>query len=432
MPPTLTDHDRRNAQESQELVLKTISAHAASLLSLARRYSYCADDAQDAYQRGLEIFLRRAPTLQPEATAGWLHTVVKNEALAVKRDRQRVIGSGAYDPDLEPARHLEDADERVAAFQELEQAAEALGRLKPQELRALVLKARGYSYAEIGEITGWTYTKVNRCLTEGRRAFMDRYDAIAAGEECGRFESVLSEVADGEADAREVVSLRAHLRHCGACRVRLRECRRAPGGVAALLPAPVVAIAGSESGGWRQGLAARVYEAIAGGLHERVLLSAQTVQSGVEAAATGKVAIVAASVAAVAGGGAVVAGPLGDDDARRHAPRSVVHVRPLASTGVRPAQRSRLVTRTVAAVARPGRLASARRRSGSRHPVAHRRRKATPGAGEFEPGGAVPLESSPVASATTTGASSPRPHRSTPVATARAAPAPAGAAEFSP
>jgi hypothetical protein len=30
--------------------------------------------------------------------------------------------------------------------------------LKPQEVRALTLKAQGYSYAEIGEITGWSYT----------------------------------------------------------------------------------------------------------------------------------------------------------------------------------------------------------------------------------------------------------------------------------
>src|SRR6266516_879161 len=39
----------------RELVLATIASHAASLLGTARRYSLCADDAQDAYQRALEI-----------------------------------------------------------------------------------------------------------------------------------------------------------------------------------------------------------------------------------------------------------------------------------------------------------------------------------------------------------------------------------------
>ena len=41
-------------------------------------------------------------------------------------------------------------------------------RLKPDERRALVLRGEGYSYAEICELNGWTHTKVNRCLTEGR------------------------------------------------------------------------------------------------------------------------------------------------------------------------------------------------------------------------------------------------------------------------
>ena len=31
-----------------------------------------------------------------------------------------------------------------------------------------MLQAQGYSYAEICERCGWTYTKVNRCLAEGR------------------------------------------------------------------------------------------------------------------------------------------------------------------------------------------------------------------------------------------------------------------------
>ena len=52
--------------------------------------------------------------------------------------------------------------ERVA------EAARALAALKPQERRAIVLQAQGYSYAEICTLCGWTYTKVNRCLAEGR------------------------------------------------------------------------------------------------------------------------------------------------------------------------------------------------------------------------------------------------------------------------
>ena len=31
-----------------------------------------------------------------------------------------------------------------------------------------MLQAEGYSYAEIATLCGWTYTKVNRSLAEGR------------------------------------------------------------------------------------------------------------------------------------------------------------------------------------------------------------------------------------------------------------------------
>lgn len=50
------------------------------------------------------------------------------------------------------------------------EAREHLARLKPAERRALSLIAAGYSYREVGEITGWTHTNINRCATEGRAA----------------------------------------------------------------------------------------------------------------------------------------------------------------------------------------------------------------------------------------------------------------------
>ena len=38
-----------------------IAQHERSLRRTARRYSLCADDADDAYQRALEILLVKAP-----------------------------------------------------------------------------------------------------------------------------------------------------------------------------------------------------------------------------------------------------------------------------------------------------------------------------------------------------------------------------------
>lgn len=45
-----------------------------------------------------------------------------------------------------------------------------LPALKPDERAALLLLGLGYSYSEIGELRGWTRTKINRCLAEGRAA----------------------------------------------------------------------------------------------------------------------------------------------------------------------------------------------------------------------------------------------------------------------
>jgi RNA polymerase sigma factor (sigma-70 family) len=151
-------------------VLEVVQRHAPGLLRLARRHSLCADDAQDAYQRALEIFLRRVDSLEPEGMVSWLRTVVKHEAMAVRESRQRVVATDDADLDRHEASRLPTADETVDRFDLLSRAAEALQQLKAHEVRALVLKAQGHSYAEICQITGWSYTKVNRCLTEGRRA----------------------------------------------------------------------------------------------------------------------------------------------------------------------------------------------------------------------------------------------------------------------
>ena len=140
----------RPASPGRELVLQTIARHGSWLLASARRYSLCADDAQDAYQRGLEIFLRHADGLRPDGAAAWLRTVVKHEALAVRAARLRLVSPGEPDLDLYEAGDTP-ADERAASLERLGHSAEALAQLKPQEVRALVLKAHGYSYLELYE-----------------------------------------------------------------------------------------------------------------------------------------------------------------------------------------------------------------------------------------------------------------------------------------
>ena len=70
---------------------------------------------------------------------------------------------------------------------------------------------------------GWTYTKVNRAITEGRRRFLRAYAAIESGGECDRYSPVLAALAAGTATSAQVVEIRPHLRHCTACRATVRE-----------------------------------------------------------------------------------------------------------------------------------------------------------------------------------------------------------------
>jgi RNA polymerase sigma factor (sigma-70 family) len=318
-------------QQARELVLRVVSQHADSLLKTARRHSLCADDAQDAYQRTMEIFVRRAATLDPERAYKWAHTVCKHEAMAVREQRQQLVSSEEPDLDGEEARHLPSPEERMVSFDRLRRSAEALQRLKPQELRALWLKAEGFSYAEICEQTGWTHTKVNRCITEGRRAFIARYARLEGGDECERWLPLLCAIVDGEATPDQLMEIRPHLRHCLACRATVRELHATSAPLAALFPVALAPAAADHGHERAAGLLVRLYEAIVGGVHERAASAALKLQTAAEAASAGKLAAIAASAAAIAGGGAVVA----NTSATEH--HGAVHERPVAQRTAAPA-----------------------------------------------------------------------------------------------
>jgi RNA polymerase sigma factor (sigma-70 family) len=313
--------------QARDLVLRVVAQYADSLLKTARRHSLCADDAHDAYQRTMEIFVRRAATLDPERAYKWVHTVCKHEAMAVRAQRQQLVAGEEPDLDREEARHLPSPEERIVSFERLRCSAEALQRLKPQELRALWLKAEGFSYAEICEQTGWTHTKVNRCITEGRRAFLTRYARIEEGGECERWLPMLSAIVDGEATPEQLMEIRPHLRNCTACRATVRELHATSAPLAALFPVALVPAAHERT----TNLFARLHEALAGGIHDRVASAAIKLQAATEAASAGKLAAIAASAAAIAGGGAVVATTSAPPDHHRPAPaRAVAERRPVA------------------------------------------------------------------------------------------------------
>jgi RNA polymerase sigma factor (sigma-70 family) len=169
--------------------LDLLAAHGAALRRTARRHSLCADDAEDAFAQAVEILLTKGPFDEPARLAAWMHVVTKHEAIAVRRARERLLGGAAADSrsgeqaalDVVPS-DRPSPGELVERRERVAHSAAALAALKPQERIALALKAEGYSYAEIQALTGWTYTKVNRCMAEGRKSFLELFDRVEAGE----------------------------------------------------------------------------------------------------------------------------------------------------------------------------------------------------------------------------------------------------------
>jgi RNA polymerase sigma factor (sigma-70 family) len=216
--------DRRPAAalgDPGDRVAGVVARHGELLKRVARSYSLCADDAQDAVQRALEIYMRRVSSLDPATELAWLKVVVKHEALAVRRGRAGVAGE-EFDLDAVPAVAQRSVEERLESAERVERSAEVMRRLKRDEAQALMLKAEGLSYVEIGERLGWTYTKVNRCITEGRKRFLRLYEELETGAECERLAPVLASLAAGEASAEELLDIRPHLRNCAGCRATVR------------------------------------------------------------------------------------------------------------------------------------------------------------------------------------------------------------------
>jgi DNA-directed RNA polymerase specialized sigma24 family protein len=175
MEPVVDSDQVVNDAGTTGAALELLASRGRIYLGIARRVSLCGDDADDAYQRAVEILLTKGAAVDPARLPGWMAVVTRREALAVRRGRERLLGpatapgtdGGESAPegvacDRPGPAELVERRERVAA------ARGALSALKANQRVALALQASGYSYDEISDACGWTYTKVNRCLAEGR------------------------------------------------------------------------------------------------------------------------------------------------------------------------------------------------------------------------------------------------------------------------
>lgn len=289
-----------------ELVERFVVRHGNELILIARRYSNSAADADDAFQRTIEAMLTKKLPEDADRLLSWAWTVVRNEALMQHR-RESKSAVGEFEQITQNlTADVEPMDAKLIGDETVSRGREALLRLKPEQTRCLLLRADGYDYKDICARTGFSYTKVNRLISEGRRALRERFTSIERGETCRRLDGVISMLADGEPlreEARRDVEL--HLRNCMACKAQLREYRLTPRKVASLMPVGIAITSGPVD----QGLVGRAtdwLQSVAGSIHERLTGGIAVSHQGAEMAFAKKAVVAGAITASLIGGGAAL------------------------------------------------------------------------------------------------------------------------------
>lgn len=371
----------RDRLAAHALATEIARTHGDALMRTARRFAGDPDDAHDAYQRALELLLEHAATIDRAKVLPWMQIVVRREASALRRRHDR---HAPFDVDTVDLHHASDhTDEQLSRIDLAQRAGEALAALKETEAQALCLRAQGLSYDEIAETYGWSYTKVNRAVSEGRKAFVDHYLGAERGDVCDDTGARIGQYLAGELRTRDHARLRAHLVRCSACRAQLHAERGADRALQALLP-PVLGAAATNRGA----------------LHDHVLGPLADLVGRLSPAADhalgAKLGVVAVSTVALAGGGVTI-----ERHVTQHAPpptvRTALGGAPTAGartpTG---APSSGVASSVLAGAADSGhqiiaatqrRYAAARRQAAARRKAAaaHRARQRAAAAREFSP-----------------------------------------------
>ncbi len=178
-------------ERAERLAEQICASQRGLLLAIARHNSACVADAEESLQEAFILFLDR---FDPDGAApplAWLTLTLKRQCWD-RYHRERILQrEGAALSPVVPrgtgpqsvADHRRRPDELAELHDAVRRVRAELATLKPDERRALGLLALGYSYREIGEITGWTRTKINRCVAEGRAVLREARRRDEGGEE---------------------------------------------------------------------------------------------------------------------------------------------------------------------------------------------------------------------------------------------------------
>lgn len=168
-----TTHAPRATQRQRihTIAHELYTAHHNRLLAISTRNSPTIEDAEEALHDAFALFINHFDPDSEAPPIAWITLTLKRRCWATYR-HQRILPIQSLSTNPPPAppdptaqRPLHELAEATADAKHIRRA---LAQLKPNERRALSMLALGYSYKDIARHTGWTYTKVNRCITEGR------------------------------------------------------------------------------------------------------------------------------------------------------------------------------------------------------------------------------------------------------------------------
>lgn len=155
--------------------------HADLRRAVARRVRLAPDLIDEACQQAWTILLRRQPDRGPTLFA-WLRTVAVHEAYRLSGRARRELSLHTPLPGADGDESLGDrlaAPDVVDRTLEARRAIRALGALPAKQRRYASLRAAGFSYREIVELEGATYTNVNKHLVKARRRLRELRDQAA-------------------------------------------------------------------------------------------------------------------------------------------------------------------------------------------------------------------------------------------------------------
>jgi RNA polymerase sigma factor (sigma-70 family) len=149
------------------------------LMRIAKRNAPTEADAEDALQDTFANFIQSFDPHGEAHPLAWLTTALKRRCWRSRETGhldQRVFSlpdSRHEEPSGLIERRPDESGALADRHAERDEARRRLARLKPDERTAIVNHAAGFDYGEIGRRLGWSHTKVNRALYEGRTALRE-------------------------------------------------------------------------------------------------------------------------------------------------------------------------------------------------------------------------------------------------------------------